>query len=168
MQRPVAPLADEAFDASLPPDLLRLMAKLPIQLLRTRHDLRTIAYTDGIATVMIDAPLLQYVRFKNAKRHDPARLRRLREQIATRGYVPTTPVICRIGQKGKWIVVDGGHRLTALHQLYRKSLWYRIKQAAWRLGGRLPGLKASLDRVFGLPDRVYCILFLGYRSNRLR
>jgi hypothetical protein len=168
MQRPPATEIEESFGAAFDPDILPRLAKLPLQHLSRPGDLDRIRFSDGLATVSVDATLLPRIRFKNARRNDLARVADLRRRIATHGYIPTTPVICRIGQKGKWIVVDGGHRLTALRQLYRDSLRYRLARRAWRLARRLPVLARPVRWLFGVPDRVYCILFLGPRSNRHR
>ena len=168
MQRYDAPTAEDTFGSNFPPDLLTRLAKLPLQHVRTRNDLDRIAFADGLATVAVEAPLLRHIRFKNARRNDAARIAALRSRIATYGYVGTTPIICRIGQKGKWVVVDGGHRLTALHQLYSENWRYRLAQWAWRTARRVPLLDKPARWLFGHPDTVYCILFLGPRSNRRR
>ena len=104
------------------------------------------------------------MRLKNDARADEARVRRLARVIAARGYDSRQPVICRIGQKGKWIVVDGGHRLTALRTLYRTRLCWRLSAAIAELGERSPRLRGLARRLSGGPVMVYAILFLGPRS----
>ncbi|MCI4665443.1 MAG: ParB/RepB/Spo0J family partition protein [Neomegalonema sp.] len=69
--------------------------------------------------------MLRKIRFKNAKRIGGPRLNAIVRSIRDRGYLPTDPIIARIGQKGKWVIVDGGHRLTAL-KLLLKSFWGRL------------------------------------------
>jgi hypothetical protein len=166
MQHAPASEPDDGFDARFSADIVSRLAKLPLQHLGKARDLQAITFADGLATVSVDATLLRKIRFKNARRHDARRVAELRRRIAAHGYIPTTPVICRIGQKGKWVVVDGGHRLTALRQLYGRNPRYRLAQWAWRLARRIPVLSRLVRWLFGVPDRVYCILFLGPRSNR--
>jgi hypothetical protein len=155
----------EAFGASIPPDVLARLARLPLQRVRTRADLQGIAFEDGLAALLVDATLLEDIRFKNARRGDAERIGRLVRRIAAQGYVPTTPVICRVGRKGKWVVVDGGHRLTALKALYRRNWRVRLFRFLRRRGlvAETPG---RLERwVCGRPDMIYVILFLGRRSK---
>lgn len=96
-----------------------------VQQVRSVEDLDRIVFTDGVAAVEAPAELLRSIRFKNAKRIDGPRLDAVIRSIRARGYSPVDPIIARIGQKGKWVVVDGGHRLTALRRIGR-SLWSRL------------------------------------------
>ena len=96
-----------------------------VQYVRSAEDLEHIIFTDGVAAVEAPADLLRQIRFKNAKRKGGPRLDAVVRSIRDRGYVPVDPIIARIGQKGKWVVVDGGHRLTAL-KLLLKSFWSRL------------------------------------------
>lgn len=96
-----------------------------VQIVRTREDFDRIVFTDGVAAVEAPAELLRHIRFKNESRGEGPRLDAVIRSIRDRGYVPTEPIIARIGQKGKWVVVDGGHRLTALKRL-AESLWTRL------------------------------------------
>jgi hypothetical protein len=153
---------------ALTPETVATLARLPLQHLARKGDLKRVAFTDGLAMVSLDAPLVLDLRLKNAQRHDEARLALLRRSIARRGYAGDTPIVCRIGQKGKWVVIDGGHRLTAVRQLQEGRLWYRLARRAWRLGRNVPWLAPAVRWLFGEPDRLYCILFLGPRSNRLK
>jgi hypothetical protein len=93
-----------------------------IQHLRTADDIARIRFDDGMAAVMVPAEMLETIRFKNAEREDSPRLRAVIESIRRWGYRPRDPIICRIGQKGRWIVVDGGHRLTAARRVAR-AFW---------------------------------------------
>ena len=40
--------------------------------------------------------------------------------IRSKGYNPFDPITARIGQRGKWGIVDGGHRLTAARHVMRE------------------------------------------------
>jgi hypothetical protein len=93
-----------------------------IQNIETREDLDRIAFVDGVAAVMVAAEALKYIRFKNAKRENSPRLKAVKESIRANGYNAHDPIIARIGQKGRWIIVDGGHRLTAARQVARELL----------------------------------------------
>lgn len=86
--------------------------------------------------------LLPYIRFKNDRRERSERLRRVERSIRNRGYVPVDPIIARIGQKGRWVVVDGGHRLTAAR---------RVSREFW-------------SNLFG--RKVYSLYFLLYETPR--
>jgi hypothetical protein len=156
--------APTRFDENLPEALTYELAALPMQRIGSRKALGRIAFANGLATVMVDARLLRHIAFKNDDRGDPARIAALRASIRAKGYQPRDPVICRIGQKGKWIVVDGGHRLTALQQEV-DSRW-RLRALRLlrdlRLERRLP---VRFRRWLRRPDYVvYFILFTGARS----
>lgn len=88
--------------------------------MRKREDLKRIAFKDGVALVETPVELLPFIRFKNDRRERSDRLRRVERSIRNKGFVPIEPIIARIGQKGRWVVVDGGHRLTAARQVSRE------------------------------------------------
>jgi len=88
-----------------------------IQNVETREDLNHIAFVDGVAAVMVGVEVLKYIRFKNHKREKSPRLEAVKQSIREHGYNAFDPIIARIGQKGRWIIVDGGHRLTAARQV---------------------------------------------------
>lgn len=90
-----------------------------VQYLRTPADLKNIVFTDGVAAVETPLSLLPSIRFKNHRRTPGPRLRKLEQAIRAHGYDPTQPIIARIGQKGRWVIVDGGHRLTAVRRIAR-------------------------------------------------
>ena len=168
MPSPAGPPLTDLLGDDLSPEAMAALARMPLQHLTTRGQLNRIVFEEGLATVTVSAPLVLKLRLKNAQRHDEVRLARLRRSIAQNGYGGGAPVICRIGQKGKWVVLDGGHRLTALRQLYLRHPWYVAARAAWRLADRIAVVAPLIRALFGEPDRVYVILFLGPRSNRLR
>ncbi len=88
-----------------------------VQRVASAADLARIRFVDGMAAVEMPYPLLRLVQFKNDHREDSPRLRALLRAIRREGYRPVEPIICRIGQKGRWVVVDGGHRLTAARKV---------------------------------------------------
>jgi hypothetical protein len=38
------------------------------------------------------------------------------------GYNNAVPIIVRLGRRGRWVIVDGGHRLTAARRVSRELL----------------------------------------------
>lgn len=112
---------------------------------RTKEDLSRIPFENGVAAVEVPARLLRKIDFKNYARGDSPRLDALRRSIRARGYQPLEPITVRIGKKGRWIVLDGGHRLTATQQVMREfwtnlfrpkvnSLYFVLfaDEASWR------------------------------------
>lgn len=91
-----------------------------VQYLRSADDIDGIVFEDGMAAVEVPLELLSQIRFKNHKRFDSPRLSAVIRSVRDRGYLPTDPIIARIGQKGRWIIVDGGHRLTAARRVSRE------------------------------------------------
>lgn len=88
-----------------------------LQRIGTPAELDAIRFENGVALIELDARLLRRVRFKNDAREDDPRLEALTRAIRAEGYVSRAPIVCRIGAKGKWVVVDGGHRLTAIRRV---------------------------------------------------
>lgn len=161
----------EDFDSDLgvaSAETMRRIARLPMQRLAKPADLDNIVFDHGLATVEVDADLIPRIAFKNAVREDAARVGRLAERIARDGFRPVTPVICRIGRKGKWVVVDGGHRLSALKLLYDENLRFRAARWLRAFARRTHALAGAARWLAGLlagpPNLVYAILFLGPRS----
>ncbi|MEM6887132.1 MAG: ParB/RepB/Spo0J family partition protein [Pseudomonadota bacterium] len=74
--------------------------------------------------------LLGELPIRDFERGDSARLNALKSSIRTKGWQPLRPIIVRIGRKGRWVVVDGGHRLTAL--LLLRGGWL-----GWLIGPRV-------------------------------
>ena len=88
-----------------------------IQRIRRKSDIARLRFDDGMAAVMVPGRMLSKIRFKNEVREDSPRLKAVERSIRRWGYQPRDPIVCRIGQKGRWIVVDGGHRLTAARRV---------------------------------------------------
>lgn len=96
-----------------------------MQRITTPDELSRIVFTDGLAAVTMPVEMLDHIQFKNDRREIGPRLAQLEHSIMCRGYVPMEPIIVRIGQKGKWVVVDGGHRLTAARKI-ANSFWSNL------------------------------------------
>lgn len=91
-----------------------------IQVIREARDLDEIAFHDGLAAVEVPFSLLGHIPFAGETRERGPRLERVVRSIRRKGYRPVDPIICRIGMKGRWVVVDGGHRITAARQVGRE------------------------------------------------
>lgn len=88
-----------------------------IQRISALDDIDQIRFHDGLAAVEAPMALVRKIRFKNHLRGASPRLSAVEKSIRDKGYRPIDPIIIRIGQKGRWIVVDGGHRLTAAQEV---------------------------------------------------
>ena len=106
---------------SSPSDTPAKVQKAPgVFRVRSEEDLEHIPFDRGMAAVEMPADLLERVRFKNDSRGESQRLHDLERSIRDRGYQPVEPIKARIGQNGKWVIVDGGHRLTAARHVLRE------------------------------------------------
>lgn len=107
-----------------------LSARPPvIQRVRDLGDIAKLDFSNDVAAVMVPSELLPRIQFKNHLRERSPRLDALRASIRSKGFQPTQPIIARMGQKGRWVIVDGGHRITALmttlNRPWRRSKWLR-------------------------------------------
>lgn len=90
------------------------VGKIPkLHRLRNPQDIDGIDFTEGIAEVEVPIELLDCVPLKHYERSDSPRLQRLIRAIRQNGYSSLEPIVCRIGALGNWVVIDGGHRITA-------------------------------------------------------
>lgn len=87
---------------------------------RTEADLDRIPFENGMAAVEIPADLIDKLELKHADRGDSPRLKGLMRSIRDRGFQPVEPITVRIGRKGRWIVINGGHRITAARRVMRE------------------------------------------------
>lgn len=88
-----------------------------VQRIEQREDLNRIAFEDGMAAVEVPVELLDEIDFRNDARTESPRLTRLETAIRSEGFQPVEPIVARIGRKGRWVVIDGGHRLTAARKI---------------------------------------------------
>ncbi|MEM8598029.1 MAG: ParB/Srx family N-terminal domain-containing protein [Pseudomonadota bacterium] len=115
----------------------------PLQRLEAVNDLYDISFTvDGLAAVEVPFALLDSLPLVGAERGDGPRLTALLTTIRRTGFRPRDPIICRIGMKGRWVIVDGGHRVTAA-RIVGRSFW------SWLFGRRVERLYFLL---FTTPD----------------
>jgi hypothetical protein len=92
------------------------------QVLRSVNDVDKIEFVDGLAEVEVPIGLVARLPLKNHERRDSPRLRSLMASIRAKGYSSLEPIVVRVGRAGRWVVVDGGHRLTAA-QLVAREYW---------------------------------------------
>ncbi len=100
--------------------------KLPkYQKISSVADINDIEFVDGLAEVEVPVKLLSELPLKNHERSDSPRLISLLKRMRSEGYSSSEPVIVRVGRQGRWVVVDGGHRLTAADRI-SKEFWTNL------------------------------------------
>lgn len=81
--------------------------------IRSEEDFDRIPFENGMAAVEVPAHLIDKIEMRDFDRGDSARLTQIERSIRANGFRPVDPIQIRIGRKGRWVVVDGGHRMTA-------------------------------------------------------
>ena len=100
--------------------------KLPkYQRVNDIQDITGLEFIDGLAEVEVPINLLDKLPLKNHERSNSPRLRKLLKAIRRNGYSSIDPIVIRIGRMGRWVVVDGGHRLTAARRV-SKEFWANL------------------------------------------
>lgn len=94
----------------------------PIRLVRSPEEFAEVEWWGDMTLVEIPVECLDAFPFKNDHRQDDPRLKRIVQAIRADGYNNMSPIRVRIGRRGKWVVVDGGHRLTAA-RLVAREFW---------------------------------------------
>ncbi len=99
------------------------MPKNPIpgvQWVESVADLEQIQFYDDMAQIEVPVSALDKLPFKNEDRGDSARLDLVMRSIRRYGYNNADPVIVRLGRRGRWVIVNGGHRLTAARRVSKE------------------------------------------------
>ncbi|CFW97993.1 protein of unknown function [Candidatus Filomicrobium marinum] len=94
--------------------------------IKSPRDIDGIEFVDGVAEVEVPIELLDQMPIKNYERLDSPRLNAVLQAIRREGYSSLDPIICRVGALGNWVVIDGGHRITAakrIHKEFFTNLW---------------------------------------------
>ncbi len=104
---------------------IRVTRPPPLTRITCREDLDRIVFVDDVAEVEVPVHLLGILRLKHDERLNSPRLEAVMRSIRRKGYSSLAPIICKIGARGRWVVMDGGHRLTALRMVSR-SFWVRL------------------------------------------
>jgi len=96
-----------------------------VHYVRRIEDISQITFVDDLAAVEVEPQVLDDLPLVNDRRGAGPRLSAITKSIRQNGYRPSQPIICRIGMKGRWVVVDGGHRITAVRKLLRRPcVWF--------------------------------------------
>ncbi len=99
------------------------MVKKPIpgvQWVESATDLDRIQYFEDMAEIEVPVAALDKLPFKNEDRGDSYRLDAVMRSIRREGYNNAVPIIVRLGRRGRWVIVDGGHRLTAARRVSKE------------------------------------------------
>ena len=97
----------------------------PHPVVRAPEHLLSITFNEGLAFVEVPVAMLHLLPLKHEFRMRSDRLIAIERSIRRRGYGGSAPVVCKIGTKDRWLVQDGGHRLTAL-KLVAKNIWVSL------------------------------------------
>src|SRR5271166_3357896 len=81
-----------------------------------------VEFFEDMAAIEVPVSALDSLPFKNDSRGDSVRLDNVMRAIRRDGYNNAEPIIVRLGRRGRWVVVDGGHRLTAARRVSRELL----------------------------------------------
>lgn len=89
----------------------------PVRRISRPEEADALAFRDGVAALMIPWRIAKDLPLEGASRPRTRRLDRLVRSIRAKGYRPAEPILCRVDPDGRWMVIDGGHRLTAARQV---------------------------------------------------
>ena len=93
-----------------------------VQWVETATDLDRVEFYQDMAEIEVPVTALDRLPFKNEDRGDSLRLDEVMRSIRRDGYNNAEPIIVRLGRRGRWVIVDGGHRLTAARRVSREIL----------------------------------------------
>ena len=93
-----------------------------IQRVTCAEDLDRIEFIDDMAEIEVPVECLDSLPFKNDDRDESERLKAVEEAIRRDGYGSIDPIIVRLGRRGRWVIVDGGHRMTAAKAVSKEFL----------------------------------------------
>jgi hypothetical protein len=99
------------------------MVKCPIpsvQWVESAADLDRVQFYEEMAEIEVPVGALGKLPFKNEDRGDSVRLDTVMRSIRRDGYNNAEPIIVRLGRRGRWVIVDGGHRLTAARRVSKE------------------------------------------------
>lgn len=100
--------------------------------IRRAEDLDSIVFEDGVAALEVPIELLPRIRLKNHRRQPSDRLDAVKRSIRAKGWSPMEPIVARLSRKGKWVILDGGHRITALREFLNSLAcrWFGVRLCA--------------------------------------
>ncbi len=135
------------------------MIKCPIpsvQRVESAEDLDRIQFFEDMAEIEVPVSVLDKLPFKNEERGDSVRLGMVMRSIRRDGYNNAEPIIVRLGRRGRWVIVDGGHRLTAARRVSREfftNLFGEKVKTVYFLLYKTPLTNTRLDEPEGPADR---------------
>jgi ParB-like nuclease domain len=91
-----------------------------VQWVERAADLDHIEFYEEMAEIEVPVSALAALPFKNEDRGESQRLHEVMRSIRRDGYNNADPIIVRLGRRGRWVIVDGGHRLTAVRRVSRE------------------------------------------------
>lgn len=100
----------------------RRTATRGVYYLKSLADIPNIPFIDDTALVEVPADLLETIPLKNHVRENGPRLKAVVQSVQNNGYSSVSPIVARIGRRGRWVVLDGGHRITAAKKVM-KQFW---------------------------------------------
>ena len=121
-----------------------------IQRVTSASDLDKVTFHDDMAAIEVPIEFLDDVPLKNEDRGDSDRLRVVEEAIRRDGYNNLEPVVVRLGRRGRWVIVDGGHRVTAARHISEEfftNLFGRKVRSIYFLLYRTPLSNSRIDEV---------------------
>lgn len=83
-------------------------------------DLNRIQFVEDMAEIEVPIEHLDVLPLKNEDRCDSRRLYEVERAIRDQGYDNLEPVVVRLGRRGRWVIVDGGHRVTAARKVSKE------------------------------------------------
>ncbi len=107
------------------------MTKCPIpsvQWVENAADLDHVQFFEEMAEIEVPVSSLDKLPFKNEDRGDSERLETVMRSIRRDGYNNAEPIIVRLGRRGRWVIVDGGHRLTAARRVAKEIVTNLFRQ----------------------------------------
>lgn len=119
-----------------------------VQRITSADDFKSIKFTDDVAEIEVPIECIDLLPLKNADRSDSARLRHVEREIRYHGYNNLEPVIARLGRRGRWVIVDGGHRVTAARRVSKEfftNLFRKKVRSIHMLLFRTPLSETRLD-----------------------
>jgi hypothetical protein len=91
-----------------------------VQWVESAADLDRLQFYEDMAEIEVPVSALDQLPFKNEDRGESERLELVMRSIRRHGYNNADPVIVRLGRRGRWVIVDGGHRLTAARRVSKE------------------------------------------------
>jgi stage III sporulation protein SpoIIIAA len=96
-----------------------------VQWVQNLDDLSKVRFYNDMAEIEVPVSALESLPFKNEDRGESGRLEKVMQSIRRHGYNNFDPVIVRLGRRGRWVIVNGGHRVTAARKV-AKEFWANL------------------------------------------